>query len=102
MKTPGNSGKTKKPVVENPNDLVTLLSQKVIGQPAAMKYIVPYVEMFQAGLAPEGRPVGVFPRMLLTARCNARPCEPGGRPSVPGESPGSLGGQQYNGARRGR
>jgi CheY-like chemotaxis protein len=25
-----------------------------------MKYIVPYVEMFQAGLAPEGRPVGVF------------------------------------------
>ncbi|MGE5646316.1 MAG: AAA family ATPase [Acidobacteriota bacterium] len=46
--------------MENPNDLVTLLSQKVIGQPAAMKYIVPYVEMFQAGLSPEGRPTGVF------------------------------------------
>jgi ATP-dependent Clp protease ATP-binding subunit ClpA/ActR/RegA family two-component response regulator len=47
-------------VVEPSNDLVALLSQKVIGQPAAMKYIVPYIEMFQAGLAPEGRPVGVF------------------------------------------
>jgi ATP-dependent Clp protease ATP-binding subunit ClpA/CheY-like chemotaxis protein len=60
MKTPGSAGKSKKSVVENPNDLVTLLSQKVIGQPAAMKYIVPYVEMFQAGLSPEGRPAGVF------------------------------------------
>jgi ATP-dependent Clp protease ATP-binding subunit ClpA/ActR/RegA family two-component response regulator len=60
MKTPGSAGKSKKPTAETPNDLVTLLSQKVIGQPAAMKYIVPYVEMFQAGLSPEGRPAGVF------------------------------------------
>src|SRR4030095_11179409 len=42
------------------DDLVVLLSQKVVGQPAAMKCIVPYVYMFQAGLAPEGRPAGVF------------------------------------------
>jgi ATP-dependent Clp protease ATP-binding subunit ClpA/ActR/RegA family two-component response regulator len=60
MKNPGSAGKTKKPAAETPSDLVTLLSQKVIGQPAAMKYIVPYVEMFQAGLSPEGRPAGVF------------------------------------------
>lgn len=61
MKTPTSSGKSnKKPAAESSSDLVSLLSQKVIGQPAAMKYIVPYVEMFQAGLAPEGRPVGVF------------------------------------------
>jgi ATP-dependent Clp protease ATP-binding subunit ClpA/ActR/RegA family two-component response regulator len=61
MKTSGTSGKTKKAAApENPSDLVNLLSQKVIGQPAAMKYIVPYVEMFQAGLSPEGRPAGVF------------------------------------------
>ncbi len=61
MKTPGSPAKNKKPSAEPPaNDLVALLSQKVIGQPAAMKYIVPYIEMFQAGLAPEGRPVGVF------------------------------------------
>ena len=36
------------------------LSQKVVGQPAATRVIVPYIQMFQAGLAPEGRPVGVF------------------------------------------
>ncbi|HKV38439.1 MAG TPA: AAA family ATPase, partial [Blastocatellia bacterium] len=34
--------------------------QRVVGQPAAMKFIVPYVYMFQSGLAPEGRPAGVF------------------------------------------
>jgi ATP-dependent Clp protease ATP-binding subunit ClpA/ActR/RegA family two-component response regulator len=60
MKTPATSAKSKRPTEAPPNDLVALLSQKVIGQPAAMKYIVPYVEMFQAGLAPDGRPVGVF------------------------------------------
>src|SRR5436190_2184008 len=43
--------------VEN---LTSVLSQKVVGQPAATKVIVPYIQMFQAGLAPEGRPVGVF------------------------------------------
>ncbi len=60
MKNTSSSGKSRKINTEPPNDLVALLSQKVIGQPAAMKYIVPYVQMFQAGLAPEGRPVGVF------------------------------------------
>lgn len=60
MNKNSGSAKNKKPPTETPSDLVTLLSQKVIGQPAAMKYIVPYIEMFQAGLSPEGRPVGVF------------------------------------------
>jgi CheY-like chemotaxis protein len=41
-------------------DLTEILSQKVVGQPTATKVIVPYIQMFQAGLAPEGRPVGVF------------------------------------------
>src|SRR5450432_2429224 len=41
-------------------DLVSLLSQKVVGQSAATKAIVPYVYMYQSGLAPEGRPAGVF------------------------------------------
>lgn len=41
-------------------NLTADLSQKVVGQPAATKVIVPYIQMFQAGLAPEGRPVGVF------------------------------------------
>src|SRR6266536_5466082 len=42
------------------NDLIALLSQKIVGQTAATKAIVPYVYMYQSGLAPEGRPAGVF------------------------------------------
>src|SRR5882762_10200452 len=42
------------------SDFVTLLSQRVVGQSAATKAIVPYVDMYQSGLAPEGRPAGVF------------------------------------------
>jgi len=60
MKASSSSGKPRKPAAEPAPDLVTLLSQKIVGQPAAMHYIVPYIQMFQAGLAPEGRPVGVF------------------------------------------
>ncbi|MBI1787037.1 MAG: AAA family ATPase [Acidobacteria bacterium] len=41
-------------------DLATVLSRKIIGQPAATRVIIPYVQMFQAGLSPEGRPAGVF------------------------------------------
>lgn len=53
-----------KPDLATPNardtDLVDLLSQRVVGQPLAMRFIVPYIEMHQAGLSPEGRPAGVF------------------------------------------
>jgi len=38
-----------------------VLSQKVVGQPAAMRVIVPYIQMYQAGLAPEGPSGRVFP-----------------------------------------
>jgi ATP-dependent Clp protease ATP-binding subunit ClpA len=41
-------------------DLKSQLEQRVVGQPSAVREIVPYVEMHQAGLAPENRPVGVF------------------------------------------
>jgi len=41
-------------------DLLRQLSDRVVGQPQALTQIVPYVQMHQAGLAPEGRPVGVF------------------------------------------
>src|SRR5271167_1608463 len=41
-------------------DLLRELSERVIGQPQAMTQIVPYVQMHRAGLAAEGRPVGVF------------------------------------------
>ncbi len=43
-----------------PMGLLVRLSERVVGQPNAMAQIVPYVEMYQAGLAPEGRPAGVF------------------------------------------
>jgi ATP-dependent Clp protease ATP-binding subunit ClpA len=42
------------------DDLTAVLSQRVVGQPAATGVIVPYIQMYRAGLAPEGRPVGVF------------------------------------------
>src|SRR5512140_2428111 len=42
------------------SDLLGGLSEKIIGQPEALKAIVPYLETYQAGLAPEGRPAGVF------------------------------------------
>jgi len=41
-------------------DLLEQLTSRVIGQGNAMRQIVPYVQMHRAGLAPEGRPVGVF------------------------------------------
>jgi ATP-dependent Clp protease ATP-binding subunit ClpA len=53
-------GKSKKTAEEKAEDLATQLSRKVVGQPAAGEIIIPYIQMFQAGLAPEGRPVGVF------------------------------------------
>src|SRR5450432_2588987 len=41
-------------------DFAAMLAKLVVGQPAATTGITPYVQMHQAGLAPEGRPVGVF------------------------------------------
>src|SRR3954469_13193596 len=60
MKSAQPSGKSKKQAEEKPEELAVLLSQKVVGQPAVSDIIIPYIQMFQAGLAPEGRPVGVF------------------------------------------
>jgi ATP-dependent Clp protease ATP-binding subunit ClpA len=42
------------------NLLHSRLSAKIVGQPAAVDAVIPYIHMFQAGLSPEGRPVGVF------------------------------------------
>lgn len=43
-----------------PPNLLDQLTSRVIGQRQAMEQIVPYVQMHRAGLAAEGRPVGVF------------------------------------------
>src|SRR5262245_51309385 len=45
---------------DSSNDVAGFLSRKLVGQPAAIAAIVPYVQMYRAGLAPEGRPAGVF------------------------------------------
>jgi ATP-dependent Clp protease ATP-binding subunit ClpA/ActR/RegA family two-component response regulator len=52
--------RSRRPSLDPVEDLVAVLSQKVVGQPTATRVIVPYIQMFQAGLAPEGRPVGIF------------------------------------------
>jgi CheY-like chemotaxis protein len=61
VEKPKNSqGRSRKNAPDPTEDLTKVLSQKVVGQPNATRVIVPYIQMFQAGLAPEGRPVGVF------------------------------------------
>src|ERR1700689_814101 len=61
LEKPKSSQKTPKKQATDPTeDLSRLLSQKVVGQPDATRIIVPYIQMFQAGLASEGRPVGIF------------------------------------------
>ena len=59
-KSTQSSGRSRKPAPDPAENLIAVLSQKVVGQPAATRVIVPYIQMYQAGLAPEGRPVGVF------------------------------------------
>src|SRR5580700_1956603 len=59
-KSPQTSGRSRKPTADPAENLIAVVSQKVVGQPAATRVIVPYIQMYQAGLAPEGRPVGVF------------------------------------------
>src|ERR1700691_1721242 len=54
------SPRVRKPIPEPAEDLTSIMSSKVVGQPNVINVIVPYIEMFQAGLAPENRPVGVF------------------------------------------
>ena len=53
MKSAQPSGKSKKTAEEKVvEDLAAQLMQKVVGQPAVSDVIIPYVQMFQAGLAP--------------------------------------------------
>ena len=55
------SGRTKRPIdLEDPDGLAAQLSKLLIGQPEAIETVLPYIQMHQAGLAPEGRPIGVM------------------------------------------
>ncbi len=42
------------------DDLIALLSTRIVGQPTALETIIPSIQLHRSGLAPEGRPVGVF------------------------------------------
>jgi len=50
----------RKPQPNPPGDLTKALGSRLVGQPEAVEAVVPFVRMFQARLAPAGRPVGVF------------------------------------------
>jgi len=54
------SPRARKHFSEPAEDLTSIMSSKVVGQPNVINVIVPYIEMFQAGLAPENQPVGIF------------------------------------------
>lgn len=41
-------------------ELMRMLTSKVVGQQSVFHRIVPFLEMYRAGLAPDGRPIGVF------------------------------------------
>jgi ATP-dependent Clp protease ATP-binding subunit ClpA len=45
---------------DDPGGLAAQLNALLVGQPEAIETIVPYIQMQQAGLAPDGRPVGVI------------------------------------------
>ena len=60
MKSATASVRTKRTTSAPPSGITSLLSKRVVGQPSALDAIVPYVQVYQAGLAPEGRPAGVF------------------------------------------
>jgi ATP-dependent Clp protease ATP-binding subunit ClpA len=60
LKTNTVLGRNKRPVQPEESDgLASRLTQLLVGQPEAIETIVPYIQMHQAGLAPEGRPVGI-------------------------------------------
>jgi len=64
MRSQNIATRTRKPVLtEDPDSLGAQLRKLLVGQPEAIETIVPFVEMHQAGLSPEGRPIGVV--MLL-------------------------------------
>ncbi len=60
MKNAATAGKTKKTTTAPPPGVAGLLSRRIVGQPSVLEAIVPYLQVYQAGLAPEGRPAGVF------------------------------------------
>jgi ATP-dependent Clp protease ATP-binding subunit ClpA len=60
MRSNNVSGRTRRPILtEDPDGLAARLNDLLVGQSDAIGTIVPYIQMQQASLAPEGRPIGV-------------------------------------------
>lgn len=60
MRSYTQSGRLRRPILpEDPDGLAARLNNLLIGQPEAIETIIPYIQMHRAGLAPEGRPIGV-------------------------------------------
>ena len=60
MRTNTVVGRNKRPVQPEESDgLASRLTELLVGQPEAIETIIPYIQMHQAGLAPDGRPMGV-------------------------------------------
>ena len=55
-----NPNRPKLRCADQSDELARSLAAKLVGQPSAIQAIIPYVQMHQACLSPEGRPVGVF------------------------------------------
>src|ERR1700682_5926235 len=55
-----NPTRSRPPPLDASSDIAIALAQKLVGQPVAIAAVVPYVLMYRAMLAPEGRPAGVF------------------------------------------
>ena len=76
MRSYNLSGRTKRPAVTDDKDSLTVrLSELLVGQSNAIETIVPYVQMHQAGLSPEGRPLGVILLMGPTGTGKTRTVE---------------------------
>ena len=60
MRSQNTAARAKRSITpESSNGLAAQLSRLLIGQSEAIDTIVPFVQMHQAGLSPEGRPIGV-------------------------------------------
>ena len=61
MSEPGGTERGREPEpFSRTDELIGLLSSRVVGQAHALEHIVPSIQLHRSGLAPEGRPVGVF------------------------------------------
>src|SRR5436305_2505262 len=76
MRSQNQSGRARRPILpEDPDGLAAQLTDLLVGQPEAIETIIPYIQMHQAGLAPEGRPIGVVLLMGPTGTGKTRTVE---------------------------